>query len=157
MPCWPKLASDKDNYFRGLCLHFIHLYKCCQLIWLQIYFRCSFPLEFHVDVNEYSTMLMVSYSYSGQCWARMCDRSIESVSDLMKLFILTPAVTSCDFESPCSWSFSNHSSRYDWRVTSPQQHRSSTQAMRPVSDHSEGSSDGKGGSTVTNCVFHSHF
>uniref|UniRef100_A0A4W5MIB8 Tyrosine-protein kinase receptor n=1 Tax=Hucho hucho TaxID=62062 RepID=A0A4W5MIB8_9TELE len=81
-------------------------------------------------------------SYSGRCCARMCDRSIESVSDLMKLFILTPAVTSCDFESPCSWSFSNHSIRYDWRVTSPQQHRSSTQAMRPVSDHSEGSSDG---------------
>ncbi|KAM9569145.1 tyrosine-protein kinase receptor-like isoform 2-T2 [Salvelinus alpinus] len=51
-------------------------------------------------------------------------------------------ITSCDFESPCSWSFSNHSIRYDWRVTSPQQHRSSTQAMRPVSDHSEGSSDG---------------
>ncbi|XP_035614706.1 tyrosine-protein kinase receptor-like isoform X1 [Oncorhynchus keta] len=50
--------------------------------------------------------------------------------------------TSCDFESPCSWTFSNHSVRNDWRAMSPQQQRSSTQAMKPVSDHSEGNSDG---------------
>ncbi|XP_055718821.1 tyrosine-protein kinase receptor-like [Salvelinus fontinalis] len=50
--------------------------------------------------------------------------------------------TSCDFESPCSWTFSNHSVRNDWRAMSPQQQRSSTQAMKPVSDHSEGSSEG---------------
>uniref|UniRef100_A0A4W5R5Q0 Tyrosine-protein kinase receptor n=1 Tax=Hucho hucho TaxID=62062 RepID=A0A4W5R5Q0_9TELE len=81
-------------------------------------------------------------SCSGQCLARMCDRSIESVSDIMDLFFLTPVATSCDFESPCSWTFSNHSIRNDWRAMSPQQQRSSSLAMKPVSDHSEGSSDG---------------
>ncbi|XP_010877406.2 leukocyte tyrosine kinase receptor isoform X2 [Esox lucius] len=53
-------------------------------------------------------------------------------------------MTSCDFETPCSWTFSNHSIRNDWKIVSPaqQSRRSSTQATRPVSDHSEGSSDG---------------
>ncbi|KAJ7988947.1 hypothetical protein DPEC_G00314470 [Dallia pectoralis] len=53
-------------------------------------------------------------------------------------------MTSCDFESPCSWTFSNHSIRNDWKIVSPEQrpHRSSTPAVRPVSDHSQGTSDG---------------
>ncbi|KAL0969304.1 hypothetical protein UPYG_G00225290 [Umbra pygmaea] len=56
----------------------------------------------------------------------------------------TQTQTSCDFESPCSWTFSNHSNKNDWRMMSPalQPHRSSTQTLRPVSDHSEGTSEG---------------
>ncbi|XP_042181414.1 ALK tyrosine kinase receptor isoform X1 [Oncorhynchus tshawytscha] len=93
----------------------------------------------HTFINIAVSVLIVSSSSHA-----LLDKSLEE--NFMFPHRLRPEdesqITSCDFESPCSWSFSNHSSRYDWRVTSPQQHRSSTQAMRPVSDHSEGSSDG---------------
>ncbi|XP_039993270.1 leukocyte tyrosine kinase receptor [Xiphias gladius] len=51
-------------------------------------------------------------------------------------------ITSCDFESPCLWTLSNHSNQSDWSVVSPQQPESTQVAMMPVNDHSEGSSDG---------------
>ncbi|XP_052352909.1 tyrosine-protein kinase receptor isoform X2 [Oncorhynchus keta] len=93
----------------------------------------------HTFINIAVSVLIVSSSSHA-----LLDKSLEE--NFMFPHRLRPEdesqITSCDFESPCSWSFSNHSSRYDWRVTSPQQHRSSTEAMRPVSDHSEGSSDG---------------
>ncbi|XP_031436374.1 leukocyte tyrosine kinase receptor isoform X2 [Clupea harengus] len=50
--------------------------------------------------------------------------------------------TYCDFESPCSWSLSNHSSGSDWRVTSPQQRRLGRRGLEPVTDHSVGAADG---------------
>ncbi|XP_014065765.2 leukocyte tyrosine kinase receptor isoform X2 [Salmo salar] len=93
----------------------------------------------HTFINIAVSVLIVSSSSHA-----LLDKSLEE--NFMFPHHLRPEdesqITSCDFESPCSWIFSNHSIRYDWRVTSPQQHRSSTQAMRPVSDHSEGSSDG---------------
>ncbi|MBN3298799.1 ALK kinase, partial [Amia calva] len=48
----------------------------------------------------------------------------------------------CDFESPCSWTLSNHSSRGDWLVTSPQQLQPSVGIMQPATDHSTGGADG---------------
>uniref|UniRef100_A0A4W4GD08 Tyrosine-protein kinase receptor n=1 Tax=Electrophorus electricus TaxID=8005 RepID=A0A4W4GD08_ELEEL len=47
-------------------------------------------------------------------------------------------VISCDFESPCSWSISNHSTGGDWYVTSPQQHRPTRWDVQPIMDHSVG-------------------
>uniref|UniRef100_A0A8D0D1K0 Tyrosine-protein kinase receptor n=1 Tax=Sander lucioperca TaxID=283035 RepID=A0A8D0D1K0_SANLU len=51
-------------------------------------------------------------------------------------------VTSCDFESLCHWTLSNHSDQRDWSVVSPQQPESAQAGMMPVADHSVGSSDG---------------
>eukprot|EP00064_Thunnus_orientalis_P012355 superscaffoldBa00001886_g12390 len=53
-------------------------------------------------------------------------------------------ITSCDFESVCFWTLSNHSHQSDWSVVSPQQpENTGAQAgMMPVTDHSVGSSDG---------------
>uniref|UniRef100_A0A3Q1FAG1 Tyrosine-protein kinase receptor n=1 Tax=Acanthochromis polyacanthus TaxID=80966 RepID=A0A3Q1FAG1_9TELE len=51
-------------------------------------------------------------------------------------------ITSCDFESPCLWTFSNNSTHSDWSVVSPQQSESMKAGMLPVMDHSLGSSDG---------------
>lgn len=53
------------------------------------------------------------------------------------------AVISCDFESLCLWTLSNHSDQSDWSVVSPQQPQSAQAGMVPVTDHSVGSSDGK--------------
>ncbi|KAM6973240.1 tyrosine-protein kinase receptor-like [Aplochiton taeniatus] len=52
--------------------------------------------------------------------------------------------TSCDFESPCLWTLSNHSVQGDWQIMSPQQPSENTKvtSVRPVTDQSEGSSDG---------------
>uniref|UniRef100_A0A665VTR3 Tyrosine-protein kinase receptor n=1 Tax=Echeneis naucrates TaxID=173247 RepID=A0A665VTR3_ECHNA len=51
-------------------------------------------------------------------------------------------ITSCDFESLCLWTLSNHSDRSDWSVVSPQQPDGALAGM-PLTDHSEGNSDGK--------------
>ncbi|XP_027028683.2 leukocyte tyrosine kinase receptor isoform X1 [Tachysurus fulvidraco] len=51
-------------------------------------------------------------------------------------------LTSCDFESPCSWIVSNHSARGDWYITSPQQHWNGQRGVQPVTDHSTGQSKG---------------
>lgn len=53
------------------------------------------------------------------------------------------AVTSCDFESLCLWTLSNHSDQSDWSVVSPRQPESAQVGLMPETDHSEGSSDGK--------------
>ncbi|XP_060790032.1 tyrosine-protein kinase receptor isoform X1 [Neoarius graeffei] len=52
------------------------------------------------------------------------------------------AITSCNFESPCSWTMSNHSTHGDWYVTSPQQHWASQRGVQPFTDHSVGDSKG---------------
>ncbi|XP_015194744.2 tyrosine-protein kinase receptor [Lepisosteus oculatus] len=49
---------------------------------------------------------------------------------------------SCDFESPCSWTLSNHSTGGDWLVTLPQQAQPSRQITQPATDHSTGGTDG---------------
>uniref|UniRef100_A0A3Q3QKA4 Tyrosine-protein kinase receptor n=1 Tax=Monopterus albus TaxID=43700 RepID=A0A3Q3QKA4_MONAL len=49
---------------------------------------------------------------------------------------------SCDFESLCLWTLSNHSDQSDWSVASPQQPESAQTGTMPVTDHSVGSSDG---------------
>ncbi|KAJ8399492.1 hypothetical protein AAFF_G00412040 [Aldrovandia affinis] len=49
---------------------------------------------------------------------------------------------SCDFESPCFWTLSNHSTGGDWHVASPEQSRASARATWPVTDHSVGGTDG---------------
>ncbi|XP_030637308.1 tyrosine-protein kinase receptor, partial [Chanos chanos] len=51
-------------------------------------------------------------------------------------------ITSCDFESPCSWSLSNQSSRGDWYVTTPWEQRSLRQGSPPITDHSSGTAEG---------------
>uniref|UniRef100_A0A8C9V6S8 Tyrosine-protein kinase receptor n=1 Tax=Scleropages formosus TaxID=113540 RepID=A0A8C9V6S8_SCLFO len=51
------------------------------------------------------------------------------------------AVT-CDFESPCSWTMSNHSSRGDWRVLTPDQFVADMRVAKPPTDHSARSSNG---------------
>ncbi|XP_063764597.1 tyrosine-protein kinase receptor isoform X2 [Eleginops maclovinus] len=51
-------------------------------------------------------------------------------------------ISSCDFESSCQWTLSNHSDRSDWSVVSPQQPESSQTGLMPVTDHSVGRSDG---------------
>ncbi|KAA0711259.1 ALK tyrosine kinase receptor [Triplophysa tibetana] len=48
----------------------------------------------------------------------------------------------CDFESPCSWTLSNHSTGGDWYVTSPQQNRANRWGIQPMKDHSTGKSLG---------------
>ncbi|XP_061094949.1 tyrosine-protein kinase receptor [Conger conger] len=48
----------------------------------------------------------------------------------------------CDFESPCSWTLSNHSAGGDWHVTSPEQLRASMETVWPATDHSIGGTDG---------------
>lgn len=53
------------------------------------------------------------------------------------------AVISCDFESLCLWTLSNHSDQSDWMVVSPHQPQSAQAGMVPVTDHSVGSSDGE--------------
>ncbi|KAJ8353583.1 hypothetical protein SKAU_G00211500 [Synaphobranchus kaupii] len=50
--------------------------------------------------------------------------------------------TSCDFESPCSWTLSNHSVGGDWHVTSAAQQRASMESVWPATDHSVGGTDG---------------
>ncbi|KAI7804610.1 tyrosine-protein kinase receptor [Triplophysa rosa] len=68
----------------------------------------------------------------------------------------------CDFESPCSWTLSNHSTGEDWYVTSPQQNRANRWGIQPVKDHSPGKSQGhflllKPSSThvaAGRCIFH---
>ncbi len=52
------------------------------------------------------------------------------------------AVFFCDFESPCSWTLSNHSTGGDWYVTSPQQHRSNRWGGQPIKDYSTGKTEG---------------
>ncbi|XP_077413872.1 tyrosine-protein kinase receptor isoform X2 [Vanacampus margaritifer] len=47
---------------------------------------------------------------------------------------------SCDFESPCLWTLSNHSRQSDWSAASARQ--SERAGWMPEADHSEGSSDG---------------
>ncbi|KAM3594678.1 uncharacterized protein V6R79_012048 [Siganus canaliculatus] len=49
--------------------------------------------------------------------------------------------TSCDFESPCPWSSSNHSDQSDWLVASPQQ-QGNSETLIPATDHSLGSPEG---------------
>ncbi|XP_026195478.1 leukocyte tyrosine kinase receptor isoform X3 [Anabas testudineus] len=51
-------------------------------------------------------------------------------------------IISCDFESLCLWTLSNHSDHSDWSVVSPQQPQSAQAGMVPMTDHSVGSSDG---------------
>ncbi|KAM8916467.1 tyrosine-protein kinase receptor isoform 2-T2 [Spinachia spinachia] len=51
-------------------------------------------------------------------------------------------ITSCDFETVCQWTLSNHGDQSDWSVGSPRQPESTQAAMMPVTDHSVGSSDG---------------
>ncbi|XP_041929184.1 leukocyte tyrosine kinase receptor isoform X1 [Alosa sapidissima] len=48
----------------------------------------------------------------------------------------------CDYESPCSWSLSNHSGSSDWQVVSPQQSHLGRRGLRPVTDHSVGNAGG---------------
>ncbi|TRY55390.1 hypothetical protein DNTS_034410, partial [Danionella cerebrum] len=52
------------------------------------------------------------------------------------------SVSFCDFESPCSWTLSSHSSGGDWYVTSPQQHQSIRRGIQPIRDYSTGKFDG---------------
>ncbi|XP_016101484.1 ALK tyrosine kinase receptor-like, partial [Sinocyclocheilus grahami] len=52
------------------------------------------------------------------------------------------AVSFCDFESPCSWTLSNHSAGGDWYVTSPQQYRANRWGVQPIKDYSTGKSEG---------------
>ncbi|XP_066540212.1 tyrosine-protein kinase receptor [Hoplias malabaricus] len=77
----------------------------------------------------------------------LLDRTAEeSVSAQFYSHHLLPAeesqVTSCDFESSCSWSLSNHSTRGDWYVTSPQQPRPGRRGAQPITDHSVGDTKG---------------
>nr|XP_046268451.1 leukocyte tyrosine kinase receptor isoform X2 [Scatophagus argus] len=51
-------------------------------------------------------------------------------------------ISTCDFESLCLWSLSNHSDQSDWLVVSPQQPENVQAGMIPVTDHSLGSSNG---------------
>uniref|UniRef100_A0A672RC47 Tyrosine-protein kinase receptor n=1 Tax=Sinocyclocheilus grahami TaxID=75366 RepID=A0A672RC47_SINGR len=53
----------------------------------------------------------------------------------------SPELSFCDFESPCSWTLSNHSAGGDWYVTSPQQHRSNRRGVQPIKDYSTGKSE----------------
>ncbi|KAI3367697.1 hypothetical protein L3Q82_026537, partial [Scortum barcoo] len=51
-------------------------------------------------------------------------------------------IISCDFESLCLWTSSNHSDQSDWTVVSPQQPVGTQAGMLPVTDYSVGTSDG---------------
>ncbi|XP_068194424.1 tyrosine-protein kinase receptor [Antennarius striatus] len=51
-------------------------------------------------------------------------------------------ITSCDFESPCIWTSSNHSEQSDWSVVSPWHPDNARGGMIPLTDHSVGSSKG---------------
>ncbi|XP_034419408.1 leukocyte tyrosine kinase receptor [Cyclopterus lumpus] len=51
-------------------------------------------------------------------------------------------LTSCDFESLCHWTLSNHSDQSDWSVVLPQQPEITQTGIMPDTDHSVGSSDG---------------
>ncbi|XP_056333158.1 tyrosine-protein kinase receptor [Danio aesculapii] len=51
-------------------------------------------------------------------------------------------VSFCDFESPCSWTLSSHSTGGDWFITSAQQHRSNRRDVQPIRDYSTGKSEG---------------
>uniref|UniRef100_A0A3Q3WEV5 Tyrosine-protein kinase receptor n=1 Tax=Mola mola TaxID=94237 RepID=A0A3Q3WEV5_MOLML len=51
-------------------------------------------------------------------------------------------IISCDFESACFWTLSNHSHWNDWLVVSPQQPGNIQTGTIPETDHSVGSSDG---------------
>uniref|UniRef100_A0A673C9L8 Tyrosine-protein kinase receptor n=1 Tax=Sphaeramia orbicularis TaxID=375764 RepID=A0A673C9L8_9TELE len=70
-------------------------------------------------------------------------RSLLTLNALPDVLLSSPlSVTSCDFESLCLWTFSNHSDQSDWTVVLPQQQEKTPGAVIPVSDHSRGSSDG---------------
>ncbi|XP_049917569.1 tyrosine-protein kinase receptor [Epinephelus moara] len=49
---------------------------------------------------------------------------------------------SCDFESLCLWTLSNHSDQSDWSVVSPQQPESTLAGMMPMTDNSRRGSNG---------------
>ncbi|KAA8582162.1 hypothetical protein FQN60_008902 [Etheostoma spectabile] len=79
---------------------------------------------------------------SSTCHA-LLDRFLEvNLSDQLFPHHLDSQITSCDFESLCHWTLSNHSDQRDWSVVSPQQAESARGGMTPVADHSVGSSDG---------------
>ncbi|XP_033967556.1 LOW QUALITY PROTEIN: tyrosine-protein kinase receptor [Pseudochaenichthys georgianus] len=98
-------------------------------------------------IKNYNTHLsIVILIISSSCHA-LLDRFLEeSISD--QLFALhhdsedDSQINSCDFESLCHWTLSNHSDRSDWSVVSPQQPESSQTGLMPVTDHSVGNSDG---------------
>uniref|UniRef100_A0A3P8UL87 receptor protein-tyrosine kinase n=1 Tax=Cynoglossus semilaevis TaxID=244447 RepID=A0A3P8UL87_CYNSE len=63
-------------------------------------------------------------------------------SQLRSNLSLCPAVTSCDFESQCLWTLSNHSDQSDWLLVSPRQPQRARAGEMPVTDHSEGDTGG---------------
>uniref|UniRef100_A0A7N9AMS6 Tyrosine-protein kinase receptor n=1 Tax=Mastacembelus armatus TaxID=205130 RepID=A0A7N9AMS6_9TELE len=82
---------------------------------------------------------------SSTCHA-LLDRFLEENSDELFSHHLgsedDSQTISCDFESLCLWTLSNHSDQSDWSVASPQQPANAQTGMMPVTDHSVGSSEG---------------
>ncbi|XP_040925006.1 tyrosine-protein kinase receptor isoform X2 [Betta splendens] len=81
---------------------------------------------------------------SGTCHA-LLDRFLEeNFSDQLHHMDMddNSQIFSCDFESQCLWTSSNHSDQSDWLLVSPQQPQSAQAGMVPATDHSVGSSDG---------------
>nr|XP_057946968.1 tyrosine-protein kinase receptor [Doryrhamphus excisus] len=71
--------------------------------------------------------------------------------------------SSCDFETPCFWTLSNHSDQSDWSVVSARQpEKTQREGSKPEADHSEGSSDGlflllnpfRGSKAPESCEYH---
>ncbi|XP_028420954.1 tyrosine-protein kinase receptor isoform X1 [Perca flavescens] len=94
-------------------------------------------------IKNYNTYLsIVILIISSTCHA-LLDRFLEeNLSDQLFPHDLDSQITSCDFESLCHWTLSNHSDQRDWSVVLPQQPESAQAGMMPMADHSVGSSDG---------------
>ncbi|KAJ0062662.1 hypothetical protein NL108_004273, partial [Boleophthalmus pectinirostris] len=60
---------------------------------------------------------------------------------MSKLTPYVPPVSSCDFESMCQWTFSNHSEQGDWFVV-PAGEAEQSRVSRPRTDHSLGTAKG---------------
>ncbi|CAB1448422.1 unnamed protein product, partial [Pleuronectes platessa] len=95
--------------------------------------------------KQHMYLSIVILIVSSTCHA-LLDRFQEENSDQMFPRHLNPdddsPITSCDFESLCLWTLSNHSDQSDWSVVSPQQPEKAQVGVMPGTDHSEGSSDG---------------
>ncbi|XP_032356168.1 tyrosine-protein kinase receptor isoform X2 [Etheostoma spectabile] len=100
------------------------------------------PVEYTPVISQSLFDFISLSAFSSTCHA-LLDRFLEvNLSDQLFPHHLDSQITSCDFESLCHWTLSNHSDQRDWSVVSPQQAESARGGMTPVADHSVGSSDG---------------
>lgn len=124
-----------------------------------VYVILTLDIQIYISPLYYiSIMGFIShwYRFRSFLWSLQCELWFPfNPLTVTSFFILT--VFYCDFESPCSWTLSNHSTGGDWYVTSPQQHRANRWGIEPIKYHSTGKSQGRNESLVHSFYHNAHF